>query len=207
MRINEITVADHPDAWRSAGFTVEGDRVTIGQSFVIHLTGVGDGGVSSWSLGFDGREGSEAVTPGGLALEVAGPSVPAEGTTHANGVAHAMKAVILCSETGSAVERLKAAVSDMGAPPVDGHDDKGIHYCIWPLDNTEVGLEVVSLDPAHGDDTMAALFLVVEDLDATIERIGANDVSPVEVYGGRRMTRIKPRIGVTAGIHLIAPAA
>tara|TARA_B100000676_G_C18049889_1_gene830414 strand:- start:689 stop:1312 length:624 start_codon:yes stop_codon:yes gene_type:complete len=207
MRINEITVADHPDAWRSAGFTVENDRVTIGQSFVIHLTGAGDGGVSSWSLGFDGREDSESVAPGGLALDIAGSIQPAAGTAHANGVTHAMKAVILCSKTSSAVERLKAAVTDMGAPPVDGHDDKGIHYCIWPLDNTEVGLEVVCLDPAHGDDTMAALFLVVEDLDATIECIGANDVTKVEVYGGRRMTRIKPRIGVTAGIHLIARAA
>ncbi len=205
MRINELSVADHPDAWRSAGFTVDDDRVTIGQSFVIHLTGADSGGVSSWTVGFDDRDGSEQVAPGGLALEIAGASVPPPGTSHENGVTHAMKAVILCSETKSAVARLQASVPGMGAPPVDGLDDKGIHYSIWPLDNTEVGLEVVCLDPNHGDDTMAALFLVVKDLDATIERIGANDVSPVEVYGGRRMTRIKPRIGVTAGIHLIAP--
>lgn len=206
MRINHVTVADHPEAWRSAGFNVEGDQVTIGKSFVIHLTGAGDGGISSWTLGFDDRSDSEQLEPGGLALEVAGATAPEAGTTHENGVTHAMKAVILCSETRAAVDRLQAAVADLGAPPVDGHDDNGTHYCIWPLDNTEVGLEVVCLDPNHGDDTMAALFLVVDDLDATIERIGANDVTPVEVYGGRRMVRIKPRIGVTAGIHLLAKA-
>ena len=206
MRINHVTVADHPDAWRSAGFTVEDDRVTIGKSFVIHLTGAGAGGVSSWTLGFDGRSDSEQVAPGVLALEVAGSAAPDSGAAHENGVAHAMKAVILCSETRAAVNRLQAAVGDLGAPPVDGYDDNGTHYCIWPLDNTEVGLEVVCLNPNHGADTMAALFLVVDDLDATIERIGANDVSPVEIYGGRRMVRIKPRIGVTAGIHLLAKA-
>ena len=50
-------------------------------------------------------------------------------------------------------------------------------------------------------------FLVVDDLKATIDCIGENDVTPIEVYGGREMVRIKPRIGVTPGICLIQKAA
>lgn len=204
MRINKLTVADHPDAWSSAGFTVENDQVVIGKSFVIQLTGSGDGGICSWTLGFDGQAGSQIAAPGGLSVEVTSAAVPRSAAVHENGVNHAMKAVILCSETQASVDRLQAAVPGLGAPPTDGHDANGTHYCIWPLDDTEVGLEVVCLDRNHGDDIMAALFLVVDDLDATISRIGANDVTPVEIYGGRRMVRIKPRIGVTAGIHLLA---
>ena len=63
----------------------------------------------------------------------------------------------------------------------------------------------VSLDPNQGDDAMMAIFLVVDDLKATIDCIGENDVTPI--YGGREMVRIKPRTGVTPGICLIQKAA
>jgi hypothetical protein len=210
MRINEITVADHPDAWQAAGFTVEDDRVTIGRSFVIRLTGRTENGpqsgVVSWTVGIEGRSDDAWLSPGGLDLRVAAPAAPAPGEPHDNGVLTCMKAVILTSDTQTSIDRLKREVSEFGEPPINGHDPKGIHYAIWPLDDTEVGLEVVSLDPEQGDDAMAAIFLVVDNLKATIKCIGENDVTPVEVYGGRNMVRIKPRIGVTPGICLIAGA-
>jgi len=206
MRLNEITVADHGDAWKAAGFTVTDNRVTIGDSLVFHLTGKPDGGAISWSMGVDGREAKESSELGGLALNIEKPNIPTQTTSHENGVTHAMKAVILTADTTASITRLQNTIPELGAPPVEGQGDDGPHYAIWPMADCEVGLEVVCLDPNQGNDTMAAVFLVVEDLDKTIERIGANDVSPVEVYGGRRMVRIKPRIGVTAGIHLIAKA-
>lgn len=209
MRINEITVADHPDAWLAAGFTVEDDRVTIGRSFVIRLTGRTENGpqsgVVSWTVGIEGRTEDAWLSPGGLDLRVAAPAVPAQGNAHENGVVTCMKAVILTSNTQKSIDRLHAEVPEFSKPPIDGHDEKGIHYAIWPLEDTEVGLEVVSLNPDQGDDAMLAIFLVVDNLNATIKRIGENDVTPIEVYGGRKMVRIKPRIGVTPGICLIAP--
>lgn len=209
MRINEISVADHPDAWRAAGFTVVDDAVTIGNSFVIRLTGAGDGGVTGWSLGIDGTKEPGTHTPGGLALQVQAPAAPDPGTAqnvHENGVVTAMKAVILTADTTTSIKRLQEAAPGIGSPSTEGHGANGAHYAIWALDDTEVGLEVVCLDANQGNDAMAALFLVVDNLDASITRIGANDVSPIEIYGGRQKVMIKPRIGVTAGIQLIAPA-
>jgi hypothetical protein len=204
MRINEITVADHADAWRAAGFTVTDDSVTIGRSFVIRLTGSADGGAIAWSLGVDGRQGQNLSRPGGLTLQVTAPVIPPAPPSHENGVTHCMKAVILTEDTTASIERLRGVVPELGKPPLEGRGGNNAHYAIWPLEGTDVGLEVVCLDPAQGNDAMKALFLVVDDLDQTIARIGAKDVTPVEVYSGRRMVRIKPRIGVTPGICLIA---
>jgi hypothetical protein len=206
MRLNSITVADHPDAWQAAGFTVIDNHVTIGNSLVFHLTGTPDGGAVSWALGVDGRDANDSCDPGGLTLNIENPIAPEPASSHENGVSHVMKAVILTADTSASLARLHKYVPELGAPPVEGHSDDGAHYAIWPMIDCEVGLEVVCLNPDHGNDTMAAVFLVVEDLDKTITRIGANDVTPIEIYGGRRMVRIKPRIGVTAGIHLIAKA-
>jgi hypothetical protein len=205
LRINEIAVADTPQAWRAAGFHVDDDRVVIGESFVIRLTGEG-GGISGFTLGIPERVDSSETNSGGLSLTIAPPSVPDDVGLHENGVTHAMKAVVLTAETAASIERLQQAVPELGGPPVDGHDESGTHYAIWPLAGTEVGLEVVSLSRDQGPDVMLALFLVVDDLKATIDRIGANDVGPIEIYSGREMVRIKPRIGVTAGIHLLSKA-
>ncbi len=209
MRFNSITVADHPDAWRRAGFTVVDDKVVIGRSLVFNLTGPGDDGtrsVCSWELGIDDVEPA-SYAPGNLSLQAAAPSTPSEGHhLHDNGVRNCMKAVILCSNTRESVDRLIDTVDGFAKPAMDQLDDKGIHFAIWMMEGCEVGLEMVSLDPNQGDDAMMAIFLVVDDLKATIECIGENDVTPIEVYGGREMVRIKPRIGVTPGICLIEKA-
>jgi hypothetical protein len=207
MRLNEITVADQPDAWRAAGFTVDNDRVCIGNSFVIHLTGQPGGGIKEWTLGVDGRVAPASSCPGGMPLAVTAPARPDAPSPHENGVIHAMKAVILTAETAPSIKRLQDEVPELGAPPREGKSDDGAHFAIWPLEDFEDGLEVVCLDPNQGDDVMLAIFLVVADLDETIERIGANDVTPVDIYSGRRRVIIKPRIGVTAGVHLLAKDA
>lgn len=210
MRFNSITVADHPDAWRSAGFNVVDDKVVIGRSLVFNLVGPGDDGtqgVCSWEIGIE--EATPAThCPGNLDLAVAQPVAPPEGQhVHENGVNNCMKAVILCCNTRESVDRLLTTVDGFEKPAMDQLDDTGIHFAIWLMEGCEVGLEVVSLDPNQGDDAMMAIFLVVDDLKATIECIGANDVTPIEVYSGREMVRIKPRIGVTPGICLIQKAA
>ena len=209
MRFNSITVADHPDAWRSAGFTVVDDKVAIGKSLVFNLVGPGDDGtqgVSGWELGIDDVKPAD-YSPGNLSLHTAAPSTPPEGPHHHdNGVKNCMKAVILCGNTRESVDRLIDTVDGFAKPAMDQLDANGTHFAIWMMEGCEVGLEVVSLDPNQGDDAMMAIFLVVDDLKATIECIGENDVTPIEVYSGREMVRIKPRIGVTPGICLIEKA-
>lgn len=210
MRFNSITVADHPEAWRNAGFNVVDDQVVIGKSLVFNLVGTsedGSQGVIGWEIGIE-EENSSNYSPGNLNLKASAPATPPEGEhIHNNGVKKCMKAVILCSNTRESVDRLVNTVSGFTKPAMDQLDDKGIHFAIWMMEGCEVGLEVVSLDPNQGDDAMMAIFLVVDDLKATIDCIGENDVTPIEVYGGREMVRIKPRIGVTPGICLIQKAA
>ena len=50
-----IDVADEPDAWRAAGFAVDGDRTQIG-GIAVHLVGRGHGKrIRSWTWsGLDG---------------------------------------------------------------------------------------------------------------------------------------------------------
>ncbi len=204
MRLNEITVADQPDAWRAIGFTVEDGRVRIGDSFVIHLTGAPGGGITSWTLGIDGLNGASTTDPGGMKLTVTDAARPTGTAVHENGVSRASKAVILTADTTASIARLREATADLGAPENEGKGSDGAHYAIWPMDDTEVGLEVVCLDPDQGNDAMQALFLVVDDFDAAVERVGKNDVTPEDVYSERRRVIIKPRIGVTAGVHLLS---
>ena len=204
MRINEITIADEPDAWRARGFTVENNRVTIGESFVIHLTG-GDGGVTSWTLGIDGLDGSSTCTPRGMNVTVTGPVKPEGATNHEIGITHAGKAIVWTEDTAASVIALQEAIPEFGPPTRDALSTQGTHFAIWPLDDTEVGLEVVCLNPDQGDDIMAALFFVVEDFDKAVERIGPDNVIPEDVYTGRRRVIIKPGIGVSLRVHFLSP--
>ncbi|HAK53771.1 MAG TPA: hypothetical protein DCM54_17975 [Gammaproteobacteria bacterium] len=203
MRINEITIADEPEAWRARGFTVENDRVTIGESYVVHLTG-GEGGVTAWTLGVDGKEGSTTVAPRGMGVTVTQPMKPEGPTDHEIGITHSAKAIVWTADTAASVVALQGAIPEFGPPSRDGLH-KGTHFAIWPLDDTDVGLEVVCLDPDQGDDTIAALFFVVEDFDKAVERMGVENLIPEDVYGGRRRVIIKPGIGVSLRVHFLAP--
>ena len=162
MRINEITIADEPDAWRARGFTVENDRVTIGESYVIHLTG-GHGGATSWTLGVDSKEGATTVRPRGMGVTVTEARKPEGPTDHEIGITHSAKVVVLTADTAASVVALQEAIPEIGPPAMDAMHE-GTHFAIWPLDDTEVGLEVVCLDPEQDDDAIAALFFVVKDL-------------------------------------------
>ena len=64
-----LAVAGDADAWRAAGFAVDPDGVVkLGQ--VALQTGVGDSGISGWTLGdaIDGRSGAATTHPNGAQL-------------------------------------------------------------------------------------------------------------------------------------------
>lgn len=204
MRINEITIADDPAAWRALGFNVENDSVTIGESYTVNLVG-GDGGVTSWTLGVDGKEGSTTVTPRGMSVTIAEARKPEGPTNHEIGITNSAKAIVWTADTSASVIALQEAIPEFGPPARDALH-KGTHFAIWPLDDTDVGLEVVCLDPDQGDDAVAALFFVVEDFDKAVERMGVANLIPEDVYGGRRRVIIKPGMGVSLRVHFLEPA-
>ena len=92
MRFNSITVADHPEAWRNAGFNVVDDQVVIGKSLVFNLVGTsndGSQGVIGWEIGIEG-ENSSNYSPE-TSISKRRHCTPPEGEhIHSNGVKNCM---------------------------------------------------------------------------------------------------------------------
>ena len=82
-----------------------------------------------------------------------------------------MKTVILANDTDATSSQLRALMPALGEPDRSNTSDTGIRYDYWTaLDDTH--FEVVSMKQEVATDTVAVIFLVVDDLDAAIQVFG-----------------------------------
>lgn len=185
----ELRVADTPQAWTQAGFTVDTDGTCRVGGVHIRLLGRDSGiGIVGWSL--------RGLPPGidqldGIATSTSTQPVGAP-AAHANGVTEIDHLVLMSPH----LARTVAALADTGLQPrrerdteLGGHPIRQIFYRLG-----EVILEVVGAPDGSGDGPAGlwGVTYVVADIDATAAYFGDRTARVKDaVQPGRRITTLR----------------
>lgn len=202
VTVDGFHVADPPDAWRRAGFTVDADDVCRVGGVRVRLAGPEHGtGIVGWSLrGVPPVADVDGISTSG---SDAGPVEPA---VHPNGVT-AIDHVVLMSPH---LDRTVASLAALGVQSrrvreaeLGGRPVRQVFFRLG-----EVILEVVG-SPAtvrEGPSTLWGLTFVVADIDTAAAFFG-DRTAPVKdaVQPGRRITTLRHRdLGMSVPTALIS---
>jgi hypothetical protein len=210
--LDQLTVADAPEAWRDCGFEVAGEACVVG-GVRIRLVGAGEGederkGIVEWSL-----RGVEATELDGLPTARSELTRAPAGPSHPNGVTALDHVVAISSELDRTVAALSGAGLDLRRireePTPAGAPRQAFFRLGEPI------LEVVQAPPEaierSGGERPAffwGLAFVAPDLDATVASLGdrageaRNAVQP-----GRRIATLRRSAGLSLPVALITPPA
>lgn len=204
VTVAELLVADPPDAWRAAGFTVDDDGTCRIGTVRIRLLGDAAGkGVVGWALrGLPG----ERVEVDGVPTTTS-DEAEVEPADHPNGTTHIDHVVLLTPH----LARTVAALAEIGLEPrrerdgeLGGSPMRQVFYRLG-----EVILEVVGAPGVAGEGpaTIWGLTHTVADIDAAAAWLGER-TSPIKdaVQPGRRITTLRTReLGMSVRTALISP--
>lgn len=206
--IDEVTVADPPEAWLALGFDVDDDTCVVGD-VRIRLAGSDAGkSIVGWSL----RDiGSTELD--GLPTERSTRPAPSQAPVHANGIAaldHVVaitpaldRTVVALKDAGLDLRRIREEPTPAGAP----------RQAFFRLGS--VILEVVQ-EPeevtagAGGGDREAffwGLAFIAADLETTVAGLGdkVSEIRPA-IQPGRRIATLHRSAGLAAPVALMSPA-
>jgi hypothetical protein len=206
-RLDELTVADTPAAWRACGFEFEGDICVIGETRVRLAPNHSGKGLTGWSLC-----GLEDIELDGLATTRSDRPPPAERPVHPNGVSALDHVVVVSSDLDRTVSALQRAGLDLRRireePTPAGAPRQAFFRLGEPI------LEVVqapaeAIERAGGDRPAFfwGLAFVAPDIEATVASLG-DRVSEVRdaVQPGRRIATLRRSAGLALPVALITPA-
>lgn len=211
--IEELTVADAPDAWSALGFAVEGDTCVVGE-VRIRLAGQDAGkdagkGLAGWSL----REvGSTELD--GLSTARSDRPPPGKKPVHPNGIT-AIDHVVAITP---ALERTIAALQDAGLDlrrireePTPAGAPRQAFFRLGATILEVVQEPPEAIERGGGVDRPAffwGLALVAPDLDATVAGLG-DRVSEIRaaVQPGRRIATLRRSAGLAVPVALITPSS
>jgi hypothetical protein len=209
VTIDELVVADRPEAWRAAGFTVDGDTCRIGTVRVRLAGPEGGTGVVAWSLrGVPDDRAADLAAHGldGVPTTVS-HEPPGPAGTHPLGVTH-LDHVVLTSpdlaRTTAALESLGIAARRTRDTELGGAPLRQVFFRLG-----EVILELIGAPDATGEGpaTFWGLTHAVTDIDAAAALLGEH-VGRVKdaVQPGRRITTLRHRaLGLSVATALISP--
>ena len=208
LTVDEIHVADAPDAWARAGFTVDsaGDAAPCCRVGGVRIRLVGShhgSGIVGWSLGglpagfsgeLDGIATARSDDCGAATASTPTEVNPAAPAEHSNGVTAIDHVVLLSPDP----DRTVAAMEALGEHPrrerrgeLGGQPIRQIFFRFG-----EVIVEVVGAPAAAGDgpSTLWGITYVTADIDATAAFFGER-TTPVKsaVQPGRRITTVRHR--------------
>jgi catechol 2,3-dioxygenase-like lactoylglutathione lyase family enzyme len=205
LTIDELTVADAPEAWGALGFEVDGDACVVGD-VRIRLAGADAGkGVTGWSL-----RDIEDTELDGLPTARSDRPPPSEPAVHSNGITaldHVVaitpaldRTIAVLQNVGLDLRRIREEPTPAGAP----------RQAFFRLGATI--LEVVQEPPeaierGGGIDRPAffwGLAFVAPDLDATVAGLGdrVSEIRPA-VQPGRRIATLRRSAGLSVPVALI----
>lgn len=200
-RLVGLTVGDGPEGWRSLGFAVAEDRLTVG-GVTVHLVGdEGPRGLLAWSLDPPVEHDAD-----GLASRPA--PAPAPPDSHPNGVTGVDHVVVGTPHVDRTLEAL-AAVDLHPRRRVDGLRGGDRAYAFFLLGTCV--LEVIgprAHDPTRtpGPAAFVGLAFVADDLDASTALPGVAGVPRDAVQPGRRIVTLRgDDHGVTVPLAILTP--
>jgi hypothetical protein len=205
--VDQLTVADQPEAWHSLGFATERDECVLGD-LRIRLAGIEAGkGLCGWSL-----RDLETAELDGLPTAVSELEPPIAPPLHANGVTAVDHVVAITPALERTVAALEAAGLDLRELREEPTPAGAPRQAFFRLGKTI--LEVVqepaeAIERGGGTDRPAffwGLALVAPDLDATVAFLGdrIGEIRPA-VQPGRRIATLRRSAGLTVPVALITP--
>ena len=206
VTIDELLVADEPAAWRSAGFTLEGDLCRIG-AVRVRLVGRDRGtGVVGWSLRDVPEERLVVGALDGLPTTVS-TAPPVEAAEHALGVTGLDHVVLASPDLARTVAALEAVGLDVRRERVTTLGGRPLRQIFFRLG--EVVLEVIGAPDAteSGPATVWGLTHTVADIDAAAALLGEHTGRVKDaVQPGRRITTVRHKaLDISVATALITP--
>jgi hypothetical protein len=206
VTLDELTVADSPQAWRDCGFAVDGDLCVFGEVRIRFSSEHAGRGIVSWALrGVDSSELDGLPTVPSHQPTPNGPLVHPNGVTtldHVVAISPDLdRTVAALVEAGRDLRRIREEPTPAGAP----------RQAFFRLGGTI--LEVVQEPPEAteraGGDRPAffwGLAFTVPDLAAAVAFLGerSSEARPA-VQPGRRIATLKRNDGLSVPTALITP--
>lgn len=205
--LDEVTVADPPQAWSELGFAVDGDALVLGE-VRIRLAGSDAGkGVTAWSL----RDlGSTELD--GLPTARSERPPPEQPVAHPNGITAIDHVVVITPALDRTIAVLEAVGLDLRRIREEPTPAGAPRQAFFRLGATilEVVQEPTAVTERAGGSDRPAFFwglaLVAPDLDATVADLD-DQVSEVRdaVQPGRRIATLRRSAGLSVPVALITP--
>ena len=207
VTIDEITVADPPEAWAAAGFTVDPDGVCRVGTVRVRLVGRDHGKrIVGWSLR-DAADGSlDDGSLDGLPT-TASTAPPAAAAEHANGATYIDHVVVFSPD----LARTAKAIDAIGVP-ASGERDSDTYGA--PMRQVffrlgEVILELIGAPDVEGegDPGFFGLAFTVSDLDGAGALLGEHLGNQKDaVQEGRRIATVRHKeLGMSVATALMSP--
>jgi hypothetical protein len=205
--IDELTVADRPDAWAGLGFELDGDTCVVGE-VRIRLLGPDAGrGLFGWSL-----RGVDATELDGLPTAVSTSPPPRRPPSHPNGVSGLDHVVAITPALERTVEALRGAGLDLRRireQPTPAGAPRQAFFRLGAslLEVVQEPAEAVERAGAERSAFFWGLAFLAPDLEATAARLG-DRVGEVRaaVQPGRRIATLRRSAGLSVPVALITPA-
>jgi len=204
--IDELVVADAPDAWSALGFEVDGDTCVVGD-VRIRLAGLDAGkGLAGWSL-----RDIETNELDGLPTTRSDRRAPSAPPTHPNGITaldHVVaitpaldRTVAVLQDAGLDLRRIREEPTPAGAPR-QAFFRLGANI----LEVVQEPPEAIERGGADRPVFFWGLAFVAPDLDATAAVLGdrAGEVRPA-VQPGRHIATLRRSAGLSVPIALMTP--
>ena len=204
--LDELTVADEPEAWAALGFELAGDTCVLG-GVRIRLAGTAAGkGLSAWSL-----RGVEAATLDGLATTRSDRPPPEQSPPHPNGIAALDHVVAISPALDRTVAALEGAGLDLRRvreQPTPAGAPRQAFFALGAA-ILEVVQEPAEASERAGGDRPAffwGLAFVAADLEATVAGLGdlVSEIRPA-VQPGRRIATLRRAAGLSLPVALMTP--
>jgi len=206
VTLEELTIADAPEAWRECGFEVEGEECVVGEVRIRFAPREGERGIVGWSL-----RGLESTDLDGLPTSSSNGLAPLEEPGHPNGVIDLDHVVAISSDLDRTVAALVAAGLDLRRireePTPAGAPRQAFFRLGAPI--LEVVQEPAEATAKSGGDRPAffwGLAFVAQDLDRTVAFLGerAGEARPA-VQPGRQIATLPRDAGLSVPVALMTP--
>jgi hypothetical protein len=204
--LDELVVADPPDAWRAAGFRVDGDRCVVG-TVRIRLEGPGRGrGIVGWAF-----RGVGAVELDGIPTTASAASPREAVAPHPNGVVAIDHLVVITPDLGRTTQALRDAGFDLRREregPTPGGSRRQSFFrvgeLILELVEAPPGTRIAE-DPA-GPARLWGISFLVEEVERTADALGHLLGEPrAAVQPGRRIATLRKEAGLGPAIAFMTP--
>jgi catechol 2,3-dioxygenase-like lactoylglutathione lyase family enzyme len=205
--LEQLTVADAPEAWRTCGFETVGEECVVGGVRLRFAPRDGARGIAGWSL-----SGIDSTDLDGLPTTTSREQPPTETPDHPNGITGLDHVVAISSDLDRTVGALQAAGLDLRRvreEPTPAGAPRQVFFRLGPA-ILEVVQEPPEATERHGGDRPAffwGLAFVAPDLERPVAYLGEDRVSAVRdaVQPGRRIATLRRGAGLGVPVALMTP--